>query len=608
MWSSGSAAEKNHMSGRRRAKQRKDLNQLSFSFLAILTGIIAGFGAVSFRWVIAFFHNLLFYGKLSLHYDSNIHAPQSPWGLLIILVPVVGALGVTFLIKLFGREVKGSGVPEVMNSIYYRKGIIRPLIAPLKALTSALSIGSGASVGREGPIIQIGASLASALGQIFRMPVWQRVTLIAAGAGAGIAATFNTPIGGVLFAVEIMLAEVSVRTLVPVALSTGTATYIGRLFLGEKPAFIIPKLSSEAFHLTEPAILFSFIGLGILLGFISSLFIKSIYGFEDFFTQKFKKHVYLSHATGMLLLGIIMYVLMRTTGHYFIQGVGYAAIQDVLTNSLTVGWILLLLFFLKLIAVSLSLGSGSSGGIFSPGLFLGATLGGAYGIFLKQIFPAAGFSPPAFAVAGMAGIIGGSTGAALTSIVMIFEMTFDYTVIVPMTITVAISYGISRLLTGDTIYTMKITRRGRHVPEALQTNFHHLTPVKHILEKNFGIISAEVTLARFAEIVALQPDEKCFLVIKNGQIIGLVSRDISVERVRKKELSQSVMEFVNRNFILVKEDKTLFDTVVKMRLNKASFAVVTSNGKMERTSDIRGLITQKHVAQALERSVELFSE
>ena len=182
----------------------------------------------------------MFLGHFSFAYDANVFTAASPWGWLVIFVPVIGGLVVTFLVTNFAPEAKGHGVPEVMDAIFYRQGIIRPQVALVKSLASASSIGTGGSVGREGPIIQIGASIGSTLGQLIRMAPWQRITLVAAGAGAGIAATFNTPIGGVMFAIELMLPEVSARTFLPVALSTGTATFIGRLFLGAQPAFFVP--------------------------------------------------------------------------------------------------------------------------------------------------------------------------------------------------------------------------------------------------------------------------------------------------------------------------------------------------------------------------------
>src|SRR6201997_3070260 len=206
------------------ASSEHTLGLLALSLLAIGVGVATGLGAVLFRDLIGVIHNLLYYGHLSAIYDANVYNPPSPWGAGIILVPVIGGLGVVLLVSKFAPEARGHGVPEVMDAIFYRDGKIRPVVAAIKSLASSLSIGSGAAVGREGPIIQIGASLGSTAGQVIRMAAWQRITLVAAGAGAGIAATFNTPLGGVMFAVELMMPEVSVRTFLPVALATGTGT------------------------------------------------------------------------------------------------------------------------------------------------------------------------------------------------------------------------------------------------------------------------------------------------------------------------------------------------------------------------------------------------
>ncbi|MGH7000040.1 MAG: chloride channel protein, partial [Stellaceae bacterium] len=219
------------------------LGLVRLSLLAICIGIVGGVGAVVFRGLIALVHNLSFSGTVSVVYDANIFTPPSPWGAAIILVPIVGSVVVTLLVTKFAPEAKGHGVPEVMDAIYYNQGKIRAVVAAIKSLASAICIGTGGSVGREGPIVQIGATFGSTVGQIFRMAPWQRITLVAAGAGAGIAATFNTPIGGVLFAIELMMPEVSVRTFLPVALATGTATFIGRYFFGPQPAFFVPHLA-----------------------------------------------------------------------------------------------------------------------------------------------------------------------------------------------------------------------------------------------------------------------------------------------------------------------------------------------------------------------------
>src|ERR1700678_733191 len=214
------------------------------TMLALALGVVTGIGAFLFRDLIGLLHNIFFTGHFMVLYDANEFTASNRWGALVILIPVIGAVIVTFLVNNFAPEAKGHGVPEVMDAIYYREGVIRPIVAVVKSLTSAVAIGSGSSVGREGPIIQIGSALGSTLGQIIRMPPGQRIALVAAGAGAGIAATFNTPIGGVMFAIELMMPEVSANTFLPVAVATGAATFVGRWFFGDTPAFHVPALAA----------------------------------------------------------------------------------------------------------------------------------------------------------------------------------------------------------------------------------------------------------------------------------------------------------------------------------------------------------------------------
>ena len=209
--------------------------------LAFVIGVVAALGAVVFRALIAVVHNLFFLGKFSFVYDANLFDPPSPWGPLIILAPVIGGLIVVWLVQTFAPEAKGHGVPEVMYAVYHNKGNVRGVVAVVKSIASAISIGTGASVGREGPIIQIGASFGSTLARMLSLARWQKITLLSAGAGAGIAATFNTPLGGVMFAVELLLPEVSNRTFLPVVVATTTATSIGRFVFGLDPAFFVPR-------------------------------------------------------------------------------------------------------------------------------------------------------------------------------------------------------------------------------------------------------------------------------------------------------------------------------------------------------------------------------
>jgi CIC family chloride channel protein len=470
---------------------------------ALAVGLIAGFGAVVFRAVIGGFHNLLFLGRWSLDYDANVHSPPSPWGAWIILVPVLGAIGVAFLVKTFAPEAKGSGVPEVMDAIYRKDGLIRPIVAVIKSLASALSIGSGGSVGREGPIIQVGAAFGSMVGQVVAMPARQRALLIAAGAGGGIAATFNTPIGGIVFAVELMLPFATPLSLLWVGLSCVTATFIGRVFFGDLPSFNVPSLSVivpslplvEGSALALPVLPW-FALLGLILGVLAWLLTRGIYWFEDLF-DAMPGNYYTRHISGMLLVGLVMYGFMALSeryfgqpNHYYVQGVGYATIMDILRGELTASGFLLLLVGAKLLVTCLTLGSGASGGVFSPSMFLGAALGGCFGSTLLHVLPDLPMAPAHFAYAGMAGMVGGTTGAVLTGTIMIFEMTRDYTVILPVILTVVLACAVRNWLSPSTIYTLKLLRRGEIVPQGLQARMGERKS-RHLMTADFLLLPQE---------------------------------------------------------------------------------------------------------------------
>ena len=254
-------------------------------------------------------------------------------------MPVIGGVIVTFLVSNFAPEAKGHGVPEVMDAIYYKEGMIRPIVALVKSLASAFAIGSGSSVGREGPIIQIGSAMGSTLGQIVACRPGQRITLVAAGAGAGIAATFNTPIGGVMFAIELMMPEVSVATFLPVAIATGAATFIGRWVLGDQPAFQVPALAPHDADADAAVAAAAFTRvLGAITGAAAAGFIHGLHLVEDAFDRIPWR--YLRHMLGMLLVGVMMYALFRSFGQYYVDGVGYATIESILMTGQTTAWLL----------------------------------------------------------------------------------------------------------------------------------------------------------------------------------------------------------------------------------------------------------------------------
>jgi CIC family chloride channel protein len=478
-------------------------------------------------------------------------------------------------------------------------------VALVKSLASAIAIGSGASVGREGPIIQIGSALGSTLGQIIRMPAGQRIALVAAGAGAGIAATFNTPIGGVMFAIELMMPEVSVETFLPVAIATGTATFVGRWFFGDAPAFHVPALQAMAVDSDALLVLALFALVGALSGFAAAGFIQGLHLAEDLFDRI--KSRYLRHMLGMLMLGVLMYVLFRTLGQYFVDGVGYATVQAILTGQISTFWLLGVLAICKLFATSLSLGSGSSGGIFSPSLFMGAALGGAFAALMNTLLPLQ-LSVPAFAMVGMGAMVGGATGAVMTAVTMIFEMTLDYSIVMPMIVAVAMSIGARGMLSRETIYTLKLVRRGRAVPKARHANMFLVRAAREVMDTDIQVLPAEASFDDYLR----QPEHagrlRHVVVTDKDHIYGVIRVNTGLRRgLEGAQTGLSLGDVASRNFTVVTEDQTAFDVIRRIWRHNAIMAVVVRGAHgAPRGSDVVGVITKEHVADSVADSIKAY--
>ena len=575
------------------------------SVLALVVGIVTGFGAVGFRDLIGLIHNVLFLGQFAVRYDANLFTPPSPWGAFVILVPAIGALAVTFLVSTFAPEARGHGVPEVMDAIYYKGGVIRPIVAVVKSLASAIAIGSGAAVGREGPIIQIGSALGSTLGQIVRMPPGERIILVAAGAGAGIAATFNTPIGGVMFAIELMMPEVSVRTFLPVALATGTATFVGRFFFGPQPAFAVPHLVPISVDPTSAIVLCLYAVLGAVTGVAAAGFVRGLHLFEDLFDKI--RGRYTRHVLGMLLVGVLIYGLHRWFGHYYVEGVGYATVQAILVGQLAASGLLLLLFFCKLLATSLSLGSGSSGGIFSPSLFMGATIGGAFAAMLSALHVPFAIDIPSFAMVGMGAMVGGGTGAVMTAVTMIFEMTRDYGIVLPMILAVALSVGVRRLLSRENIYTLKLARRGHAVPKALHANMFLVRRADEVMDTDVVLASAEISFDTFVAEPEHHGRLRHVAVFDGNRIMGVLRVNTALRRASEGARSTVTLgDIASRDFTIVREDDIVFDVIRRIWRRQAVMALVVRGRGVPRPADVAGVITKEHVANSVANSIKVY--
>jgi len=411
----------------------------SLIVLSLTVGVAGGFAALFFRWLITFFQNLFFVRTAAILSFLGAY--------YIVLIPALGGLIVGPLIYFFAREAKGHGVPEVMEAVALKGGRIRPRVSLVKALASSICIGSGGSVGREGPIVQIGSAVGSTIGQALKMSEDRIKNLVACGAAAGISATFNAPIAGVFFALEVILGEFSTGSFSAVVLSSVTASIIARAFLGDHPAFDIPKYS-----LQSPWEIGNYFLLGILCAVTALLFIKILYFFEDVF-DAIKIPEYIKPVFGGFIIG--------ATGLFFPQifGVGYETVSLALTGNILITT-LALLIFVKILATSITIGSGGSGGVFAPSLFIGAMLGGFFGYVVGAFYPGWAGVSGAYALAGMGGVFAAAAHAPITAILILFEMTNNYRIILPLMITCVISVTIISLLSKENIYTEKLLRRG----------------------------------------------------------------------------------------------------------------------------------------------------
>lgn len=432
--------------------------------LSVLVGAGAGVGAVLFRWLIKTFTKALsgHADYAGLGHVANPHFPGlGRW--FVLFAPVVAGLLYGPLVHFFAREARGHGVPEVMFAVARKGGRIAPQVAAVKALASALCIGGGGSVGREGPIVQIGSALGSTLGRVVRVSEERMRLLVACGAAGGISATFNAPLAGVFFAMELILRDFNGQAFGMVVLASVTASVIGRAALGNQPFLHLPAFTVD--HLWQ-YLLFAL--LGLIAGGVGVGFTRVLYWIEDACDWAWRGPEWLRPAVGGLLLGALLLVLPE------MYGVGYPVLDNGIAGKYAVGFLVLLLVG-KMVATSLTIGIGGSGGVFAPSLFIGAMLGAAYGEVVTHAAPGVSGPAGAYALIGMGAVFAGSARAPITAVVILFELTGEYSIILPLMTAIVLATGISHLISTDTIYTLKLRRRGVDLGETAPSEPQFLT-------------------------------------------------------------------------------------------------------------------------------------
>lgn len=480
--------------------------------LATLVGIAAGFVSVGFALLLDSAQSFF---SVAIEWA---HSGSGYLRFLLPLVPAAGGLIVGPIIYRFARETKGSGIPDVMDAVASRGGRVRGRVVPVKAITSAITIGSGGSAGQEGPIVHIGAALGSKLAQYFRLSSDRTKVLVGCGAAGGISAIFNAPIAGVLFSLEVILGDFRIQTFSPVVISSVLASVVSRTILGSDPAFIVP-----AYELFSPFELFNYLVLGALCGLAAVGLSKLLFACTDFFDTKVPGPEWLKPAIGGAAVGIVALIAPQVLGG------GYKAIGEALHGNMTV-LALALLIVLKPLATSLTLGSGGSGGVFAPSLFLGAMLGGLFGTVVEAVYPglASGFVGSetvagAYALVGMGAVVAASTHAWMASVMIVFEMTDNYYIVLPLMFATIVAMIVSRGISRESIYTERLARAGRHVGRGLNLALLGKLRVSDAMFMDYVYLRPGAPLYEVVSTARRARSYDFPVVASGGKLIGMIS-------------------------------------------------------------------------------------
>jgi CIC family chloride channel protein len=563
--------------------QRLKRPNIQYLFFAILIGVLAGYGAVLFKYALKFMQ-WVFYQNTG---DILFFSDTIPLWMKIVM-PAIGGLVVGIVVSTFASEAKGHGVPEVIQAIALRGGRIRKRVAATKIFASAVTIGSGGSVGREGPMVQIGSSIGSSIGQLFKVPGVHMRTMVGCGAAAGIAATFNAPIAGVLFALEIIIGDFGVMQFSPVVLSSVTATAISRYYFGDFPHFSIPEYAvvSHWEYCFYPI-------LGVVSGFVALSFTKVLYLFEDGF-DGIPIPEWIKPAIGGAILGCVFAIFPE------VFGVGYGAMNLALTNSMEL-WPLFILIWVKILASSITLGSGGSGGIFAPSLFMGCMTGGAFGYVLHNFLPIHTASPGAYALVAMGGVVAGTTYAPITAILIIFEMTGDYSIILPLMLTCITATVMNSTIRRASIYTTKLLRRGIDIEAGRDRHLLEHILVKEVMTSDVVAIPESLRLEQI--IWTFKTENAPYLhVVDDGRLTGIISfRDIRT-LLNEEGLIDLIIanDIATRDLATVTTDDTLQEALDKITDRGVSQLPVLSSGSQKR---LVGTLTESAINGAYNSAI-----
>ena len=552
-----------------RAAEPAQFRMVLMSFLAAGIGLIAGLIAYVLYKLIGLFTNIFFYHRFVAEFISARH---NHLGLWVIPIPVIGGIIVGFMAKYGTPKIKGHGIPEAMEAVLVNRSRIQPRVAILKPLSAAIAIGTGGPFGAEGPIIQTGGAFGSLVGQAFHTTASERRALLACGAAAGMSATFNTPIAGVILAIELLLFEFKARSFIPLVIASTLATAVHMQLLGAGPMF---KVAAMDFGV--PRALPFYLILGVLCGLAAVGFTKLLYWTEDQF-EKLPVDELWWPAIGALGLGIIGYFVPR------VLGVGYDTIGDILNANLALK-LLLVVMVAKAVALAVSLGSGTSGGLLAPMFMSSAAMGGVFAMAMNRIFPAANLSAGAFALVAMGAVFGSASRATFSFIIFAFEITRDYNSVLPLMLVSVIADGIAMLLMPRaSIMTEKLARRGLHIHQEYEADVLKQMMVSETMDKDVPTLPANMRVSELSDRIARRDPEVTqhqgmVVLDSEGNLAGIITRGDVMRALDKDPIaSMSVLDAGTRNVIVTYPDELLHEASAKMlRHNIGRLPVVDRN-------------------------------
>ena len=525
------------------------------SFLAAGIGILAGVIAYLLYDLIAFISNLVFYHRLSIQFVGLRNEVLGYW---VIVVPAIGGLIVGLMAKYGSRKIRGHGIPEAMEAVLINRSRIEPKVAILKPLSAAIAIGTGGPFGAEGPIIQTGGAFGSLVGQVVHTTAAERKVLLACGAGAGMAATFSTPIAGVILAIELLLFEFKSRSFIPLVISSTLATSLHLLLMGRGPMFAVGQVDFDI-----PRALPFYLILGVLCGLAAVGFTKLLYWVEDQFDKLPFEDTWWP-AVGGLALGVIGLFVPR------VLGVGYDTISDILAARLVWQTLMLIMIF-KSIALVVSLGSGTSGGLLAPMFMASAAMGGLYAMGLNHLMPWLSLAPGAFALVAMGAVFGAASRATFTFIIFAFEITRDYNSVLPLMLVAVIADGIAILLQGNvSIMTEKLARRGLRIHTDFEPDVLRRVAVAETMSREVVTIPSTMTIGELASRIAshdptLSKRQGLPIVNDKNELVAIITRgDLFRALERDPDGTQTVLEAGSSPVVTAFADEALYDAAERM--------------------------------------------